>query len=367
MTVQRHAFPLPAIVPLIIALAQTPASPGVARIAEVETLASVAALPAHIAGTFQQLTSCQQTASGDYFIFDRRSHAVFVAPTGLDSARKLITIGAEPGRVIDPSAFDLAADGSFIVADAPGGEPRIQIFLASGSTVTAFRIPGRALPRITSGNLVLGGLTAIEYTGRSVYLSQPELGALIAEYATDGRPIRTFGDLRRTGHEGDAGVHLAMNSGLVVANPSGGFYFVFLAGVPQFRKYDAAGRLIFERHIEGPELDAFVQSLPTTWRRQRVDAGELPVVLPSVQAAAADRAGNLWVATAVGVTYVYDAAGEKTRTVRFRAAGTVSPMAMSFTPGGRLLVAPGCYAFDVGRAVKGASPARNRAAFGSTR
>lgn len=367
MTFQRHAPPLPAIVPLIVALAQTPPSPGVIRIAAVETLSSVAALPAHIAGTFQQLTSCQQAASGDYFIFDRRSHAVFVAPTGLDSARKLITIGAEPGRVIDPSAFDLASDGSFIVADAPGGEPRIQIFLSSGSTVTAFRIPGRALPRITSGNLVLGGLTAIEYTGRSVYLSQPELGALIAEYATNGRPIRTFGELRRTGHESDPGVHLAMNSGLVVTNPAGGFYFVFLGGVPLFRKYDAAGQLIFERHIEGSEIDPFLQSLPTTWRRQRVDEGELPVVLPSVQAAAADRAGNLWVATAVGVTYVYDPEGEKIRTVRFRAAGAISPMAMSFTPGGRLLVAPGCYAFDVGRPVKGASPARNRAAFGSTR
>lgn len=338
-----------------------------ARLTDVETLRSVAALPAHIAGSFQQLTSCQQTASGDYFIFDRRSHAVFVVPAGLDSAKKLVTIGAEPGRVIDPSAFDLAADGSFIVADAPRGEPRIQIFLASGSTVTAFRIAGRALPRITFGNLVLGGLTAIEYTGRSVYLSQPELGALIAEYATNGRPIRTFGELRRTGHESDPGVHLAMNSGLVVTNPAGGLYFVFLGGVPVFRKYDAAGQLIYERHIEGSEIDAFLQSLPTTWRRQRVQEGELPVVLPSVQAAAADRAGNLWVATAVGVTYVYDPDGEKIRTVRFRAAGAISPAAMSFTPAGRLLVAPGCYVFDVGRPVKGASPAKNLAAPGSTR
>jgi hypothetical protein len=56
----------------------TPAS--AARVAEIETLTAVGALPAHIAGAFQQLTSCQQTAGGDYFIFDRRSHAVFVAP-----------------------------------------------------------------------------------------------------------------------------------------------------------------------------------------------------------------------------------------------------------------------------------------------
>ena len=77
----------------------------------------------------------------------------------------------------------------------------------------------------------------------------------------------------------------------------------------------------------------------------------------------------------LGVTYVYDDSGDKMRTVQFRAAGPVSPMAMSFTPTGRLLIAPGCFAFDVGAAsgagqpatMNGASPARNRAAFGRTR
>ena len=170
-----------------------------------------------------------------YYIFDRLSPAVFVAPAGLDAARKLITIGAEPGRVLDPSAFDLGDDDSFIVADAPGGEPRVQVFLNSGATVTGFRLPARAVPRIAAGNLVLGGLAGIEYTGRSVLLSQPELGALIAEYEANGRPLRTFGEPRPTGHERDRGVHLALNSGLVVVNPAGGFFYVFLAGVPQFR------------------------------------------------------------------------------------------------------------------------------------
>jgi hypothetical protein len=321
---------------------------------EIETLTSVAALPAQIAGSFQQLSSCQQTAAGDYFIFDRRSHAVFVAPAGFESARKLITIGAEPGRLLDPSAFDLASDDSFVVADAPGGQPRVQVFLKTGSTVSVFRIPGRALPRITFGNLVLGGLAAVEYTGQSVFLSQPELGALIAEYSLNGRLLRTFGDLRKTGHEPDPGVHLAMNSGLVIANPAGGFFFVFLAGIPQFRKYDSTGRLLFDRHIEGPELDELVQALPTTWARRKVEDGDIPIVMPSVQAAAADAAGNLWIATAAGITYVYDTNGEKKRTVRFRGAGPLSPTAMSFTPKGRLLVTPGCYAFETGRSRPGA-------------
>ena len=313
-----------------------------------ETLTPIAALPAHIAGSFQTLTSCQQADNGDYFIFDRRAHSVYVAPAGLDAARKLIEIGSEAGRVLDPTTFDLAPDGTFMVADAPDGNPRVQIFLASGSTLRGFRLPGRAVPRITLSNFVLNGVAAAEYTGAGIFLSQPENGALITEFGIDGAARRSFGELRRTGHEADPAVHLAMNSGVVTAIRSGGFYFVFLAGVPQFRKYDADGRLVFDRHVEGPELDRFIQALPTTWKRQKTEDGEIPVVLPSVLTAAADGRGNLWISTAAGVTYVFDATGEKRRTVRFRAAGMTSPTAISFTPRGRLLAAPGCFAFDSG-------------------
>jgi hypothetical protein len=311
----------------------------------VETLRPVAALPAHIAGTFQHLTSCQQTADGVYFIFDRRAHAVYTAGPALDSARKLIEIGTEPGRVLDPTAFDLAQDGTFMVADAPRGQPRIQLFLTSGTTLGSFYLQGTAQPRIVIGNLVMSGVAAVEYTGKAVYVNQPESGALITEYSLAGAPLRSFGDLRRTGHEGDPTVHLALNAGLVIARPDGGFYFVFLAGVPAFRKYDAAGRLLFERHVEGSDLDAFVLALPTTWPRQKGEGGELPVVVPSILAAGSDRNGGLWISLTVGKTYVYDATGERRRIVEFRGAGPISPTSLSFTPNGRLLVAPGCYAF----------------------
>jgi hypothetical protein len=220
--------------------------------------------------------------------------------------------------------------------------------LASGSTVAGFFLQGRSVPRIVLRNLVLSGIGAIEYTGESILLNQPELGVLVSEYGTDGRTIRSFGELRRTGHENDTNIHAALNSGLVIVNPRGGFYFVFLAGVPVFRKYDARGKLVLERHIEGPELDEFIANLPGTWKRQRVDDGELPLVLPSIHAAAADAKGNLWISLAVGTTYVYDETGEKRRTVQFRAAGMIAPTGLSFTPNGRLLVTPGCYAFAPG-------------------
>jgi len=44
-------------------------------------------------------------------------------------------------------------------------------------------------------------------------------------------------------------------------------------------------------------------------------------------------------------TYVYDAEGEKLRTVQFRAAGVIAATSLAFPGGGRVLVTPGCYEF----------------------
>jgi hypothetical protein len=103
-----------------------------------------------------------------------------------------------------------------------------------------------------------------------------------------------------------------------------------------------------ERHIEGPEVDEYLSSLPTTWPRRRLDENNLvPVVPPAVRTAAVDRRGRLWVVLTEGVAYLYDATGDKVRAVRFRAAGPLAPDSLFFTKDGRILVTPGCYAFSV--------------------
>jgi hypothetical protein len=310
------------------------------------TLRSVGGLPAHVAGRFTELSLCRQTADGTFFVFDRRSHTVFRVAPAVDEPQEIVQIGAEPGRILRPYAFDLAADGSFVVADAPQGRGRVQFFTTSGSRLGGFALPGREVPLVTFDGLVLSGLGSLVYNGQSIVVSRPESGSLVTELGADGVSARAFGELRATGHEQERDLHLALNSGLVVINPQGGFYFVFVAGVPMFRKYDASGTLLFERHIEGTELDEYMRNRPRAWPRRKTAEGEIPAVRPVVRAAAADASGSLWVSLDVPYTYVYDRMGDRQRVVQFRAAGILSPSGLSFTKAGRLLATPGCYLFD---------------------
>jgi hypothetical protein len=319
--------------------------PGVAAVVT-EELRSVGGLPAHVAGTFTEIAACQTTTSGSYLVFDRRAHAVAVAAPGADTPRVIVQIGVESGRILQPSAFDSAPDGTFAIADAPGGQPRVQFFTDTGSPRGGFALPRPPAPQFTAGSIVVSGIGSLEYTGRSILLSQPETGSLVTEYSLAGETMRTFGELRPTGQESDRAVHVALNLGIVVPIPDGGYFFVFRSGIPVFRKYDAAGRLQFERHIEGTQIDEHLRSLPTTWAPRRRSSDEFPLVMPTVRTAAADPDGHLWISLFVPFTYVYDGDGEKQRTVQFRAAGLLAPLSFSFSRPKRVIVTPGCYEFE---------------------
>jgi len=272
------------------------------------------------------------------------AHVVY----GVDRERSwpIVHLGPEPGRLIGPTAFSLAPDGSFVVADAPDRHDRIQVFGPAGFRTTGFTLPDRTRPRLTLNDVVMSGIGSLHYDGTSILIAQPESGALVTEYGLTGEPRRTFGRLRATGHEGDRDVHLALNSGVPLADRHGGFYFVFQAGEPVFQKFDRNGQLQFERRIQGVEIDDLIAKLPSRWPRKD---DELPVVTPTIRAAAVDRHGNLWVSFVVPYTYVFDSQGDKIRIVQFRGAGILSPDSLFFGPGGHLLVTPGLYEFDVER------------------
>lgn len=279
-------------------------------------------------------------------MFDRRAHAMWGIDDRFESPFQIVEIGAEPGRILDPTSFAVAPDGTFVVADAPRGMARIQAFSAAGFLLAGFFVGQAARPRITIDNTVMSGIGSMQFTGTSVLLSQPENGSLVSEYLLSGQPKRSLGTLRATGHEADPDVHVALNSGIPLLTSRGELYFVFQAGPPVFRKYDATGQLMFERQIQGLDVDEIVRNLPSSWPRHPLD-GELPLVRPTIRAAAVDRQDRLWIAFDAGFTYVFDADGDKIRVVRFRGAGPVSPTTMFFGPTGRLLITPGLHEFDV--------------------
>jgi len=312
-----------------------------------EVIRSIDAIPAHIAGRFRDPFGFERSSSGQYFVFDRRSQIVYgVDPRG-GSAWEIVHIGNEPGRILNPFAFAVAPDGTFAVADAPNNQERIQIFTPTGFRIGGFTLPGKPRARVTLDGVVLNGIGSLQYTGRSILLSQPETGSLVTEYSTTGAFIRSFGELRHTGHEDDPAVHGALNIGVAVIDPTDGVFFVFQTGEPVFRKYDSGGRLLFERQIQGREIDSFVGRLPNRWPKRAPENGEIPFLTPTIRAAAVDASGHLWVSFAEPLMYEFDGDGDKIRAVQLRAAGLVSPNHMSFDEKGRMLVTPGLVVFDV--------------------
>jgi hypothetical protein len=310
----------------------------------VEVLRSVGGLAPHVAAAFEDAVDFEQAAGGTYFVFDRRGQSVHAIDAA--GSRKIIDIGGEDGRIIQPSGFDVSPDGRIVVADVPRAQQRIQTFDRDGTRLSGFFLPGRPAARVTIGNLMLNGASSVQHAGSTLLISHPESGALVTEYSPGGYAQRSIGRLRTTGFEADRELHIAMNAGLPIVDPTGGFYYVFMTGTPLFRKYDANGQLVFERHIEGRELDDYLAVQPTRWPRRRVQDREVPFVTPAIRAAAVSDRGELWVSLAVPYTYAYNADGDKVRTVQFHGAGPVSPTSLSFAPSGRLLVTPGCYEFD---------------------
>ena len=336
----RARHPLTVLAVLAAASTYLPAAGG-----DAEVLESIRALTPHIAASFDRPAGFTRTVSGDYVIFDRGAHAVHRVDAAMTTATKLVDIGHEAGRIVQPVAFSAAPDGSFAVADAPAGRQRIQVFTADGQRLRGFFLPGRSRPLVSFGGTQVGGVGSLHYSGESILLNQPETGSLIVQYSTEGRVLRTVGALRPTSFESDRDVHLALNTGIPLPHPGGGYYFVFQTGEPRFRRYGAGGLLEYERVIQGRELDALMATHPTRWPVRSTGDREIPLVPPGVRTAAVDRDGRLWVALVPPYTYVY-ASGEKSRVVQLRGAGILSPTSLSFAPNGQLLATPGCYLFD---------------------
>src|SRR5690606_25625252 len=236
------ALVVAAMLPALDAAVQSPGA--------VVRLESARALPAHLAGEFEEPAGFARQPDGRYLVFDRRRHGVFAVDAARTTVTRVVEIGSETGRLLRPRAFDVHADGRFVVADAPGLRPRVSVFRPDGGLFNYFEIGGTSRPRVAIGNVVLNGIASTRLLDDTVLFSLPEHGGLVSEYSLAGTPVRSFGELRATGHEDDRDVHLALNAALPVPAPDGHVYVVFLAGAPALRKYAPDGRLVYARVVQ---------------------------------------------------------------------------------------------------------------------
>jgi hypothetical protein len=311
----------------------------------VEVFEPVHAVAAHVVHSFEQPSIFVQTREGHYLVLDHRAHTVHRLAAGATVARPMLGIGPEPGRVLRPTTMALGDNDVLAVLDGPGRYQRVQFFTTDGRLIGGYFLPDSAPAGLVAAGQTIGSTGMLALDGSSVWINVPAWGALMSALDISGSAVRHVGQLRPTGFESNRALHEALNAGIPVVDPQGGLYFVFQAGVPVLRRYDAKGTLVFERHIEGVEVDPIIQRLPNTWLAR--EDGSRPLPAPVVRTAALDRRGDLWVLLQTGHVYVYDRSGEKRRVLAFAVPGGTIPVSLSFTSNGRVLVGPGGYEFVV--------------------
>ncbi len=315
----------------------------------IEILSPSGGLPPSIVGQMREPEAFVETSDGRFLVYDSRAQTVFSIDAGKKTLKALMRIGPSDGELLQPTSFAVGPDRTFSVLDLPGDYERVQTFYDDGTPIGVVRRwPEAGAPaRFALGPVTYNGIGDITAAGRGWLVQLPNTDALFTQLDAAGAVVRHIGRMRATGHERDALLHRALNAGLALAAPDGGYYFVFTTGVPQFRRYDAAGSLLFERHIEGPELDAILQTLPAVWPTRRAQNREFPIMTATIRTAALDPSGALWISLGVPFTYVYDPDGNKTRTLQFRGAGVIAATSLFFAKGGRVLVTPGCYEYKL--------------------
>lgn len=316
--------------------------------AAIDILSPIGGLPPRLVGQLRDASAFVETADGRFLVYDRRAQSVFSIDAAKTALTKIVNIGPSDGEILRPLAFVGGQERTFYILDNPSSYERVQQFYDTGTPLAVFRRFSSSgdTQRLNVDAMMSSGFGPMSAIGRELLTQIPDGQALMSQINMTGQITRRIGTLRATGHERDPELHRALNAGLPLVAADGSIYFVFTSGVPLFRKYAADGRLLFERHIEGPELDSTVQSLPTSWPRRTVGDREFPSVDSTIRTGAIDPQGRLWISLSVPTTYVYDADGHKVRTVQFRGTGVISPTSLFFATGGRLLVTPGCYEFD---------------------
>jgi hypothetical protein len=273
------------------------------------------------------------THGGKYFVTDFKSNSVLIINEKMEVGGGIGRIGSGPGRLFRPGGIDVASDGTIFVED--GGNQRVEQFNENGNYVGEF-------PTTNHEGFAVG-------KQKEVYLGQPEEGHLITVYSATGKKLRSFGQLKKfsqeygpTFAEQDDQYAVAVNRVRLSVDGHGDLYVSFML-LPLLQKYSPDGKLLFERRIEGTEIDelkeAIRRSKYLSTGRDGVDARIIaldPVI---------DQAGeHIFVPLIDGSVYVADMSGRRLcllhPQVQLKSGQTFYPFIAGLGARGELLVTP---------------------------
>ncbi|MBA3242225.1 MAG: hypothetical protein H0T60_13430 [Acidobacteria bacterium] len=264
-----------------------------------------------------------------YVVSDRTRSSVLVINERSEIVREIGGIGSAPGRLFRPGYLDVASEGAIYVQD--GGNERIQ----------SFDIEGR----------YLGGFATTRFTGFAagaggeVFLGQPEKGNLVSVYSREGKALRSFGSLKKLSEVygpdfalDDEKWRNAINRVKLSIEPDGGVLVSFMLA-PFIQKYTREGELVFERRLEGPEVERLAEAVvsPGGGGNLTVTTDGFPEHVMSLEAVSLP-GGEINVILTDGSVYVADAEGNRVRVVRPRAEGRFTPEMIGRSPAGETVV-----------------------------
>ena len=180
----------------------------------------------HVVGLFREPIGFKQTANGDYTCSIGAGTPCAVDRRGRNSREAGADRRRRGGRLIEPSAFDVAVNGSFAVADAPN--PRARADLDAGGVRTGGFLLRGAAPRASCWASRLNGVGTLAFNGHVA--DQPTRnGWLMTEMRLGQRRSDRSANCARPATNPTGTSISRWNSGIPIADPKGGFYFVFMA------------------------------------------------------------------------------------------------------------------------------------------
>jgi hypothetical protein len=270
---------------------------------------------------------------GKYILSDFKGHRILVVGDNMQVEKEFGRIGSGPGRLFHPGSLDVAGDGTIYVQD--GGNERIVKFTSDGHHL---------------GDLPLSDFAGFAVGPRNeLYLGQPEEGHLITVYSSSGKKLRSLGQLKKFSEiygpefaEKDLPYKTAFNRVRLSTDADGNIYVSFML-TPLLQKYSPAGELLFERRLEGPEIDRLMAAIQkqkyigtmSDGADARIVALD-PVIEPS--------SGNILVPLVDGSIYLADRDGKRLNFLRPQAMQPTDESFYPFAAGlgakGELLVSP---------------------------